>query len=89
MAAGEYCIAQSPAQKFHFHVPIIFQSRVAYKNLMSTLGGLLLRDANVSISEAEKQERLQQFVSDAFSVEMQLAKVRLVHSKFGHLETLT
>ena len=42
---------------------------------MLTLGGLLLRDANVSISEAEKQERLQQFVDDAYSVEMQLAQV--------------
>ena len=57
------------------NVDILIQSRVAYKKLMLTLGSLLLRDANVSISEAEKQERLQQFADDAYSVEMQLAQV--------------
>ena len=42
---------------------------------MYKLGTLLLRDANVSLSEDEQSERLDQFVDDAYSVEYQLAQV--------------
>ena len=42
---------------------------------MYKLGALLLRDANVSLSEDEQSERLDQFVDDAYSVEYQLAQV--------------
>ena len=42
---------------------------------MYKLGALLLRDANVSLSEDEQSQRLDQFVDDAYSVEYQLAQV--------------
>ena len=48
---------------------------------MYKLGGLLLKDANVSLSEDEKIERLQQFVNDAYSVEYQLAEVCMLQYK--------
>ena len=46
---------------------------------MYKLGALLLRDANVSLSEDEQIERLQQFADDAYSVEYQLARVCSCH----------
>ncbi len=60
------------------------QSRVAYRDLISQLGGFLLRDGNVSLSEDERLQRLEQFVDDVITVETQLAQVTLS----GHDVTL-
>ncbi len=46
---------------------------------------MLLREANVSLTEDEQQQRLNQFVDDVFSVEMQLAQVQTSFILLGRL----
>ena len=43
---------------------------------MRTLAGLVLRDANVTLNASDKNQRIEQFVTDAYGQEAKLAKVR-------------
>ena len=46
-----------------------------YKDYIKNIGKLLVRDSGVSILQSQATERLQQFVNDAFSMEMIIRNV--------------
>jgi len=55
--------------------------REAYKDYMRQVATLLLRDANITIDATETRTRIEQFVSDAYGQEEQLAMVGIQRSR--------
>jgi stalled ribosome rescue protein Dom34 len=51
------------------------QVREAYKDYMRQVATLLLRDANITIDSTETRRRIEQFVSDVYGQEEQIALV--------------
>lgn len=47
----------------------------AYKDMMREMGDLLLTDANITMDPTDREQRLEQFVQDAFGVEYKLASL--------------
>ncbi|KAK7490133.1 hypothetical protein BaRGS_00018655 [Batillaria attramentaria] len=52
------------------------KGRTDYKTFIRTVATLLLRDAELNITDAEKTRRVEQFVSDAFDVESEIASLK-------------
>nr|KAG5701991.1 hypothetical protein BaRGS_034573 [Batillaria attramentaria] len=50
--------------------------RTDYKTFIQTVGSLLLRDAELGITDAEMNQRVETFVQDAFGVETEIAKLK-------------
>nr|KAG5701989.1 hypothetical protein BaRGS_034571 [Batillaria attramentaria] len=46
-----------------------------YKTYIRTVGSLLLRDADLNITDAERENRAERFVSDAFELEVTIAQI--------------
>ena len=46
------------------------------KTFMRRLANFLIRDSNITIDNATKNARIETFINDAFTIEMNLANVR-------------
>ncbi|XP_046334329.2 endothelin-converting enzyme homolog [Haliotis rufescens] len=60
---------------YYYTDPSAVKIQNDYKTFMRRVASLIIRDSNITLSAQTQQERVQQFITDAFSVETHIARI--------------
>ena len=61
--------------KTRYTSPYAEKERTDYRRFMRRVGSLLQRDANLTMTSSEREERLDTFVNDTYSIEYNIASI--------------